>query len=105
MVQAISGGADRHMSMRPWVGYAVMGRQDMGMAYGMASMGIGMRAMGRLPMGVGVRGAWGACRGWEESHGYGMGRGRVGSPYKGIYYMYTPIGNSKESKGVPIPKP
>lgn len=59
MVQAIYGGADRHMSMRPWVGYAVMGRQDMGMAYGMASMGIGMRAMGRLPMGVGVRGAWG----------------------------------------------
>lgn len=34
MVQIISGGADGHMSMRPWVGYAVMGKRlwVMGMA-------------------------------------------------------------------------
>ena len=35
----------------------------MGMAYGMASMGMACASWGRLAMGVGVRGAWGACVG------------------------------------------
>ena len=54
--QAISGGADGHMSMHPWVGYAGMGRQAwawrpswvMGMACVLWVAGYGR----------GVRGAW-----------------------------------------------
>lgn len=98
MVQAIYGGADRHMSMRPWVGYAVMGRQDMGMAYGMASMGIGMRAMGRLPMGVGVRGAWGACRGGRSPMAMAWGGGEWGPHTKESIRCIPQSGTLKNQK-------
>lgn len=40
---------------------------------------------GWLAMGVGVREAWGVCMGGRSPMAMAGGRGRVGSPYKGIY--------------------
>ena len=65
------------MSMRPWVGYAVMGRQAW--AWRMAwVMGMGMRGMGRLALGAGVRGAWGVRRGGRSPMAMAGGGGEWG---------------------------
>lgn len=54
------------------------------MAYGMGH-GYGHACYGWLAMGVGVRGAWGVRAGGRSPMAMAGGRGRVGSPYKGIY--------------------
>jgi hypothetical protein len=67
-------------------------------------------------MGVGVRGAWGVCRGGRSPMAMAGGGGRVGShikesikciPQSGTHKIQKAflIWNSKESKGVPTPSP
>lgn len=62
------------MGMRPWVGYAVMGRQ----AWRSLVTGMGMRVMGGLAMGAGVRGAWGVRRGGRSPMAMAGGGGEWG---------------------------
>ena len=77
-------------------------------------MGIGMRAMGRMAMGAGVRGAWGVRVGGRSPMAMAGGGGEWGPhtkesieciPQSGTHKMQKefPIWNYKESKGVPSP--
>lgn len=79
------------MSIRPWVGYAVMGRQSMG-------HGAWHVSHGWLAMGVGVRGAWGVCRGGRSPMAMAGGGGEWGPHTKESIRCIPQSGTLKNQK-------
>ena len=92
------------------------GQAGMGMAYGMASMGMGLRVMGRLAIGAACVGHGGARVGGRSPMAMAGEGGEWGPhtkesirciPQSGTHKIQKAflIWNPKESKGVPIPIP